>query len=196
MNNINFIDGIDGLSSSLIILVVIFIIFNAYIFNINLNLNQFGIIIISLVVFLIFNLSIFNLPKIFLGDAGSCFLGFFIGCLLIVYSQEPYNLINKSFVPWLLAIPIYDFLSVSIIRVSNKKSPFYPDNNHIHHLLLKQKFSQFKVLLIILTIQFILSLYGMLISNLTSLHFSVLNFIILFLLYFIMINILKNKNYI
>ncbi|MDC0140917.1 hypothetical protein OAI62_00465, partial [Pelagibacteraceae bacterium] len=97
---------------------------------------------------------------------------------------------------WLLAIPIYDFLSVSIIRISNKKSPFYPDNNHIHHLLLKQKFSQFKVLLIILTIQCILSLYGMLISNLTSLHFSVLNFVILFLVYFIMMNMLKNKNYI
>ena len=191
MNSINFIDGIDGLSSGLIFLIIIFIFINSYLYNINIDYNNFLIILISLFIFLFFNLSLFGLKKIFLGDAGSCFLGFFIGCLLIIYSQEPYYYIKQSFIPWLLCIPIYDFLSVSILRISNKKSPFYPDNNHIHHLLLSRSLNQKYALIIILTIQILFNIYGMVITNYVSLTFSIMNFAIFFVIYFIFILKLK-----
>ena len=191
LNSINFIDGIDGLSSGLIFLIITFIFINSYLYNINIDYNNFLIILIPLIIFLFFNLSLFGLKKIFLGDAGSCFLGFFVGCLLIIYSQEPYYYIKQSFIPWLLCIPIYDFLSVSILRISNKKSPFYPDNNHIHHLLLSRSLNQKYVLIIILTIQILFNIYGMVITNYISLALSIMNFAVFFVFYFIFILKLK-----
>ena len=52
----------------------------------------------------------------------------------------------------LIIYPLIDLLRVFIIRISNKKSPFSPDQNHIHHLLLKKGYSHFKI---VLTIQLI-----------------------------------------
>ena len=191
LNSINFIDGIDGLSSGLISLIIIFIFINSYLYNIDIDYNNFLIILISLIVFLFFNLSLFRLKKIFLGDSGSCFLGFFVGCLLIIYSQEPYYYIKQSLIPWLLCIPIYDFLSVSILRILNKKSPFYPDNNHIHHLILSRSLSQKYVLLIVLAIQILFNIYGMILTQYASLTLSTLNFAVFFVIYFIFILKLK-----
>ena len=48
----------------------------------------------------------------------------------------------------LIIYPLIDLLRVFIIRISNKKSPFSPDQNHIHHLLLKKGYSHFKIVLI------------------------------------------------
>ena len=52
----------------------------------------------------------------------------------------------------LIFYPLIDLMRVFIIRIYNKKSPFHPDQNHLHHLLLKKGFNHF---LIVTTIQLV-----------------------------------------
>ena len=37
----------------------------------------------------------------------------------------------------LMTVPIFDTIRVSFTRIKHHKSPFLPDRNHIHHLLLR-----------------------------------------------------------
>jgi UDP-GlcNAc:undecaprenyl-phosphate GlcNAc-1-phosphate transferase len=53
----------------------------------------------------------------------------------------------------LLALPILDTLSVMVQRVSEGRSPFSPDKNHIHHKLLALGFDHHEAVMVIYTIQ-------------------------------------------
>jgi len=81
--------------------------------------------------------------KVFLGDAGSLFLGTFIMILVLTIFRPEFQFtaglnMNKTlFSVVLLLYPLTDLLRVFIIRIKNKKSPFKPDKNHIHHHALK-----------------------------------------------------------
>lgn len=78
--------------------------------------------------------------KIFMGDAGSYFVGFWIACctLLATYAgsktSQPHAILAPVFV---LAIPLYDMISVIIIRVSEGRSPFEGDKRHFSHRLVE-----------------------------------------------------------
>jgi len=88
-----------------------------------------------------------NKFKVFSGDSGSLFIGFFISFMTI----ELYNSFNihPAILIWPLWYPVYDFFFVSINRLINKKSIFKPDNTHLHHRINK-KFRGKKVFPIIL----------------------------------------------
>ena len=77
-----------------------------------------------------------NKFKVFSGDSGSLFIGFFISFMTI----EFYNSfdIHPVILIWPLWYPVYDFLFVSINRLLNKKSIFKPDNTHLHHVISKK----------------------------------------------------------
>lgn len=78
--------------------------------------------------------------KIFMGDAGSYFVGFWIACctLLATYAgsktSQPHAIMAPVFV---LAIPLYDMISVIIIRLSEGRSPFEGDKRHFSHRLVE-----------------------------------------------------------
>lgn len=78
--------------------------------------------------------------KIFMGDAGSYFVGFWIACctLLATYAgsktSQPHAIMAPVFV---LAIPLYDMISVIIIRISEGRSPFEGDKRHFSHRLVE-----------------------------------------------------------
>jgi UDP-N-acetylmuramyl pentapeptide phosphotransferase/UDP-N-acetylglucosamine-1-phosphate transferase len=94
----------------------------------------------SLVAFLIFN----NHPaKIFMGDSGSLMIGLVNAILVIKFinvASEPSVLVPvESAVAVgfsILIVPLLDTLRVFSIRIFNGRSPFIPDRNHVHHLLL------------------------------------------------------------
>jgi UDP-GlcNAc:undecaprenyl-phosphate GlcNAc-1-phosphate transferase len=85
---------------------------------------------------------LFNFPpaKIFLGDAGSLFVGFWLSCLTISFTfyvkhDARYELYTY-FVPLaILAVPLFDTASVVIIRLLRRKPIFEGDNNHLAHRL-------------------------------------------------------------
>ena len=80
-----------------------------------------------------------------MGDTGSLFLGF-VFYLFTMYFVTNQSVILSVFVPHkslvvlaalcIFIVPILDSGSVFFSRAWHKKSPFKPDNNHIHHLVL------------------------------------------------------------
>jgi len=140
INAINFIDGIDGLAISVIILfIVLFEFFSDEITAFN---NFSEILVASVVPLYYFNFR--NKNKVFLGDSGSLFLGGVVSIYVIYILTNNYiirpefDMHKIAFVISILFYPIIDIIRVFTIRVSNNKSPFIADKNHIHHLLLKK----------------------------------------------------------
>jgi UDP-GlcNAc:undecaprenyl-phosphate/decaprenyl-phosphate GlcNAc-1-phosphate transferase len=145
VNSFNLIDGIDGLAASLGILTML--IFGSYFFAINqlayslLAFSMAG----SLVAFMIFN---HHPAKIFMGDSGSLMIGLVNSILVIKFI----NVADSSLVAVpvgsavavgfaILIVPLLDTLRVFSIRILNGRSPFTPDRNHVHHLLLDRGLS-------------------------------------------------------
>ncbi len=76
--------------------------------------------------------------KIFMGDAGSTFIGLILSTMTILgtFYEENHTQQHVLLAPLLiLAIPLYDFITVISIRLWNGNSPFQPDRNHFSHRL-------------------------------------------------------------
>ena len=151
VNAVNFIDGIDGLAITEALKVIVTI---EFIGLENTPLLSLGLIVgISLLPLYYFNFKKEN--KIFLGDAGSLLLGTIIALyvfhlLSLEYELKPNFAVNKALLAIVIVIyPLIDLLRVFIIRIAQKKSPFHPDKNHLHHLLLKKGISHFWIVIII-----------------------------------------------
>lgn len=97
--------------------------------------------------------------KIFMGDSGSMFLGLMLGASAITLTGQfdPNAISSEStgptFLPLLLpfavlAIPLVDFGMAVIRRVRAGRSPFAPDNDHLHHKLFKAGNSQLRTVII------------------------------------------------
>ena len=151
VNAINFIDGIDGMAITEVIKVILLIEFYS---TIHTPVYSLGILVV-LSCLPLFYLNFKKENKVFLGDAGSLLLGTLIAIYLfhvlgLDYTfKEPYQMNRPLLTMSLIIYPLADLLRVFIIRISNKKSPFSPDQNHIHHLLLKKGYSHFTVVLLI-----------------------------------------------
>ena len=160
VNSINFIDGIDGLAITEVIKSVLIIEFLSNSFS---NLSSLGlIIIISILPLYYFNFK--KKQKVFLGDGGSLLLGSIIAIYIFFILSDQYILspkwvLNKTLFSVLITMyPLIDLLRVFIIRIKNKKSPFHPDQNHIHHLLIKKFRNPLKSIIIIQLLYFFIFL--------------------------------------
>lgn len=144
INAYNLIDGVDGLASSLSLLsAAMFAVF----FAVNNDL-AFACIATSiagaLAAFLIFN---FNPARIFMGDTGSLVLGLLNAVLVIEFINFNSSATAATAVLHLeaspaigfaiLFVPLFDTLRVFSLRILHGESPFTPDRNHIHHILLR-----------------------------------------------------------
>ncbi len=154
-NSFNLIDGVDGLAGSLGILSTLC--FGVYFFmngDLTLAVMAFSLVF-SLAGFLIYN---FPPAKIFMGDTGSLLIGLVNSILFIKFinnSDAAAYQLNLYAVPAIafsiLSIPLFDTLRVFGSRVLNRRSPFSPDRNHIHHILLDLGLSQKQTTLICLS---------------------------------------------
>lgn len=138
INAYNYFDGIDGTLCSTTISVLFILYFLVH----NRELQLFIIIIlIPIVLFLFFNFSFFKLPKLFLGDSGSLLLGFIISFFLIYLGNQ--NLIHPILLAWSIAIFVYEFLSINLIRLKTNHGLFRAGQDHLHHLIFKKTRSIF-----------------------------------------------------
>ncbi|MGN6438921.1 MAG: glycosyltransferase family 4 protein [Agriterribacter sp.] len=140
INSFNLIDGVDGLAAGLGIFTTLT--FGTYFYVIShteysaLAFAMCG----SLLAFLIFNRSP---ARIFMGDTGSLLIGL-VNSILVVhfinFADSPAVSFPLSASPAIgvaiLIIPLFDTLRVFSIRIFSRRSPFSPDRNHIHHILL------------------------------------------------------------
>jgi len=157
VNAINFIDGIDGLALVQVIKTVLLVEF----FSLEpTSLAPMSLILITSILPL-FYFNFKKKQKIFLGDGGSLLLGTVVAVYAFYVLGESFGFkqnlrINNSlFAVLILLYPLVDLLRVFIIRIKNKRSPFQPDQNHIHHRVNK-KFGQKTSLLIITILELIL----------------------------------------
>ena len=94
--------------------------------------------------------------KVFLGDAGTTVIGFFLCWHLIRLSNGDNALFRPITAVWLLALPIIDTLAVMIRRIRSKQSPFRPGRDHIHHQLMNVGLSSRSTLLILVACSMLL----------------------------------------
>ena len=143
VNAFNLVDGIDGLAASLATLAAT--LFGIWFFqagHFQLAVMSFALTG-SLAGFFIFNV-FGNKNKLFMGDTGSLVIGLVIATLVIKFNELnafPSSAFAFDYAPAVsfavVIVPLIDTLRVMTIRIMNKKSPFAPDRNHIHHRLLE-----------------------------------------------------------
>ena len=136
INAINMADGCDGLAAGLIIIPLSSISF----YGVPVFQDQFYIVcftvVICLLVFLFFNLSRNKNIKIFLGDGGSLFLGFFIVATFSKFAGQNKS-IEPSIVLWTVAVPMFDLVAVVCRRIVQQKNIMKADRGHLHHYFLR-----------------------------------------------------------
>lgn len=156
VNAINLIDGIDGLASGLCIMSLL-----AYAFLLReapaiSSLN--AAIVGSLLVFWCFN--VFGRVgglKIFMGDAGSLFLGYVCAYMSIKSMMRPFAPVDCGEEQMLISItllfiPVVDVIRVALQRRFTGHGVFEPDKTHIHHILMNAGLSMHVALACILSL--------------------------------------------
>jgi len=162
-NAVNIIDIMDGLSASQIIIA------------------SFGFLIIALpseaiyvnfasaalagaaLGFLPYNFS--KKLKVFMGDSGSLFCGFLLAFIALGTNYSDINLLGVYAPIFMLAIPIYDTVFVSIMRMSRGQSPFIGSRDHFAIRLEMSGFSRHKVVLASALFALLLSFTAFLITQ-------------------------------
>ena len=144
-NAINLIDGVDGLATG----VGLFATCTTLIAALLQNNTALAIATVPLagclLGFIRYN---FNPATIFLGDCGSLFIGFLLGCYAVVWSQKAATILGMTAPLMALSIPLLD-MAVAIARRFLRRQPLFEgDRNHIHHRLLNRGFTPRKVALV------------------------------------------------
>jgi UDP-GlcNAc:undecaprenyl-phosphate GlcNAc-1-phosphate transferase len=139
INVFNFLDNMDGASAGIAFIISIILFFTAVLSG-QIFVSGFALIFAgTLAGFLVFN---FFPASIFMGDAGSLVVGFFVAVLTLkttYYHQIGTGRWYIVFMPLIiLALPLYDFMSVTILRISQGKSPLAGDTQHFSHRLKKR----------------------------------------------------------
>ena len=178
VNSLNFYDGINGQSC------LIFLVFFTYLSIIS-GFNFFYLICVMLI---FFNNVTQLKNMLFLGDGGVYLLGIILSASLIYEHNVKNNIIYADEIFFLLLLPGFDLVRLTITRSFNLKNPFMGDRNHIHHLLIN-KFS----LIFSNSILFFLSILPIFLINFLKLNFFLI-FIIFFITYFFLILFLKSSD--
>ena len=142
-NAINLIDGLDGLSSGITLISSLSLLI---IFATN-NSPLISIIFISALSGSIIGFMPFNIfpAKTFLGDVGAQFLGFTLSIVAILGVAKTVTMVVLIAPILVLGLPIFDTLYAIFRRIKTGKSIkaiFKPDKGHLHHILMRQGFTQ------------------------------------------------------
>jgi len=187
INSMNLIDGIVGLSATLLLLFIFSILIISSCMPL-LDSKYYILVVIfigSLASFLFLN---YPPAKIFLGDTGSQMLGWIVA-VSIVYLTSFFEFgYQKIYLLSLISLPFYDVIFVMIKRFIVREDSFLnklvgvtrPDQNHIHHLLLKNNFSTQKSLIYLSSFYLLCLLIAILPIYLNSYYLPVFFLVLIF----------------
>ncbi len=152
-NAMNTSDGLDGLAGGESLLSLIVICFLAFIAE-GIEASIIAASCIGGIIgFLRYNT---HPAEIFMGDTGSQFLGFSLGFLAVLVTQEVHPALSPALTLLFLGLPVIDLLAVMTMRVVRGGSPFKADRTHIHHRILDLGFDHYETVIIIYSIQSLL----------------------------------------
>lgn len=142
-NSFNFLDNMDGLGGGVAAICALFLAVCGVMAGQVLVPALGGLLTGAAAGFLVFN---FPPARVFMGDAGSLLLGYLIAVLaaLTTYYESgqgapPYALAMPLVI---LAVPLYDFASVVLIRLLEGRSPLRGDRRHFSHRLVDRGLSR------------------------------------------------------
>jgi UDP-GlcNAc:undecaprenyl-phosphate GlcNAc-1-phosphate transferase len=144
-NAFNFLDNMDGLSAGVAAVCTLAFLLTAITIQQWFVAATLALLLGALLGFLCFN---FPPASIFQGDGGSLVVGFLLGVLTVrtTFLSPGEDFASGWYVVFapviVLALPLYDLVVVSIIRISRGKSPFVGDTNHFSHRLVARGMSR------------------------------------------------------
>jgi UDP-GlcNAc:undecaprenyl-phosphate/decaprenyl-phosphate GlcNAc-1-phosphate transferase len=148
INVFNFLDNMDGASAGIAMITTIILFFAAAMSDQTLVAHFALVFAGTLAGFLLFN---FFPASIFMGDAGSLVIGFFIAMLTLKTTYYQTGSTDKWYIVLMplaiMALPLYDFLTVSFLRIKQGKSIFVGDTQHFSHRLKKRGLSETQTVL-------------------------------------------------
>ena len=158
INSINFIDGLDGLSSGVALIAAT----TLGMISLTAQVNQPFIAVLcfalagALLGFLRWN---FHPATVFVGTSGVMFIGYTLAILSILGSAK------VAVALLVLGVPIIDAFWIIVRRISQRRSPFSPDRGHLHHRLLDVGLSHRQTVLLIYGICIALGALSLLLSG-------------------------------
>ncbi|KAB2681257.1 MULTISPECIES: MraY family glycosyltransferase [Brucella/Ochrobactrum group] len=137
VNAVNMSDGVDGLAGSASAAAFFWL----AVIGFGVGEHRLGLQGLALAAaclgFLVFNMRHRWRAKasLFLGDGGSTFLGAALAGFILILAGGT-TAIPFPVLIWIVIVPVIDTLSLIVRRVSARRSPFSPDRQHLHHLLM------------------------------------------------------------
>jgi UDP-GlcNAc:undecaprenyl-phosphate GlcNAc-1-phosphate transferase len=171
-NSMNFFDGIDGLASALSIICALFL--GILAFNTDQPaLGWFAVAAVGACVgFIPHNFRLGKSALIFLGDAGSTFLGFTLAGLAVLGQWSMTSQFVSLAAPVLIfGVLIFDMIYVNLSRIKNGQARSFTElltcvnKDHLHHRLLFLGFARKEVVFIISTISVCLGMSAFIIMD-------------------------------
>ncbi len=172
-NAFNFLDNMDGLSAGVATICASILLAVALLGGQYFIAAVLGLTVGALLGFLVFN---FPPASIFMGDGGSLVIGFLLAfCSVRVTYYNPAAGEAFGSFRWgvftplvVLAIPLYDLTSVTIIRLLQGKSPFQGDTQHFSHRLVKRGLSRPAAVIVIYACTLATGIGGVMLGRLTE----------------------------
>lgn len=122
--------------------------------------------------------------KVFMGDAGSTLIGFTIFWLLMLATQNDSAVITPVTALWLIAVPLIDMSTIMIRRIRRGNSPFKPDREHLHHILMRSGLSSRQTLGVMVAIASVMAGLGIFLERISVSEISsLIIFLLIFLIY-------------
>ncbi|QJR81751.1 UDP-N-acetylglucosamine--undecaprenyl-phosphate N-acetylglucosaminephosphotransferase [Alteromonas pelagimontana] len=164
INAFNMIDGIDGLAGGMSLIVLLTVVGFLLATGNGGAIMEPLIIVAAIVPFLAFNLSWkgFKGNKIFMGDAGSMFVGLTIVWLLVDHTQGSSAAFRPITGVWLIGLPLMDMAAIMYRRARKGQSMLRPDRKHLHNIFMRAGLSSKQALVAILLLGSCYCLIGVL----------------------------------
>lgn len=150
INAINHSDGLDGLAGGLSVLSLSCIAWFAWLAGGTHVITIVAAVLGGILGFLRYNS---HPARVFMGDGGSQFIGYTLGFLAVVLTQQVNPALSPALPALILGLPIVDILAVFVQRVYGGMNWFRASKNHVHHRLLELGFDHYEAVVIIYSIQ-------------------------------------------
>ena len=156
VNAVNMSDGVDGLAGSASTAAFFWL----AVIGFGIGEHRLGLQALALAAaclgFLVFNMRHRWRAKasLFLGDGGSTLLGAALAGFILILASGPAAVAFPILI-WIVIVPVIDTLSLIVRRMSARRSPFSPDRQHLHHLLMDAGLSCGQTTVAIMTLNLI-----------------------------------------
>ncbi|MAO13066.1 UDP-N-acetylglucosamine--undecaprenyl-phosphate N-acetylglucosaminephosphotransferase [Marinobacter sp.] len=162
-NAFNMVDGIDGLAGSLSLVALVSL---AFVFMADARFNAELVLAIAIACALVpYMMANLRIPpfrcRIFMGDAGSMFIGFAVVWLLVNATQPGEMAMRPVTALWIIAIPLMDMVAIMVRRARKGQSLMKPDREHLHHIFMRAGFSDREALLMITIVALVFAGIGL-----------------------------------